>query len=242
LGFSGTWLPSDRTKLVVSRQGHSYGDSHNFALEHRTLKTMWRLSDSQSVTATPSQVGIGSIGTVYDLFFAQFESIEPDPARRAVLVSSYLQATGINPTASVLSSFLTSAVSMQRRQDLSVALLGVRDTVTFLASRTEGFRVDTVSTGVDDLSNSSTVRQSGLSINYAHRLTPQTSLNMLFSMQNASSSATLSETVTRSVNLGLATTLGRRTTAAASARRVVFESVAAPYTETAITGTVSVQF
>jgi uncharacterized protein (PEP-CTERM system associated) len=121
-------------------------------------------------------------------------------------------------------------------------LLGARDTVTILASRSESSRLDTVSTAIDDLSNASLVRQTGLSINYAHKLTPQSALNLTLATQNSSNSVALSDTTSKTLNVGLSTVLGRRTTAAATARRVVFESAASPYNETALTGTLNVQF
>ncbi len=226
----------------MGRQGHPYGETHDLAFEHRTARTVWRFSDSQSVTAAPGRAGVGSIGTVYDLFFAQFENFEPDPVKRAALVNGFLQTNGISPTASVISNFLTSAISMQRRQDLSLALLGARSTVTILASRSESTRLDTVSTAIDDLSNASVVQQTGLSINYAHKLTPQSALNLTLATQNSSSSVALSDTTSKTLNLGFTTALGKRTTAAAAARRVVFESAATPYNETALTGTLNVQF
>jgi uncharacterized protein (PEP-CTERM system associated) len=159
-----------------------------------------------------------------------------------VLVNAFLQANGINPNAIVVSNFLTSAISLQRRQNLSFTLLGVRDTITFTASRTETSRLDTITNAIDDLSNAASVRQTGLSVNYAHRLTPDTSVSVTGMTQRSSDSSGLQETTSNSVNIGVSTRLGLRTSAAVNARRVIFESTASPYNETAITGTVSVQF
>jgi uncharacterized protein (PEP-CTERM system associated) len=236
------WAPLDATKLSASRQTHSFGQSHSLGFEHRTAKTAWRLSDSQSVSSSPSQPGVMNLGSVYDLFFEQFASIEPDLVKRAALVNNFLQVTGINPNTIVVNGVLTSAVSLQRRQDLSIALLGLRGTLTFLANRSESSRLDTISSVRDDLSNSSLLRQNGLSASYAHRLTPITAVNLLVSSQQSSASTGLLESTMKSVNLSMSTRVGPHSTATVSARRVVFDSQTTPYTESAITGTLSVQF
>ena len=241
-GVGLTWSPLDGTRLSASRQVHSYGQSHNLSFEHRTGRTAWKLSDGQSVSTTPSQPGLTNLGSAYDLYFEQFASIEPDLIKRAALVNNFLLINGINPSTIVVNGILTSAVSLQRRQDLSVALLGARDTVTFMATRSETSRLDALSTAVDDLSNSALVRQTGLSISYAHRLTPSTAVNLLVSSQQSSASTGLLETTTKSVNLSLSTRVSRLATAILSARRVVFDSQTTPYTESAISGTLSVQF
>lgn len=236
------WTPSPNASFSASRQTRPFGQSHNLNFAYRTARTAWSFTDSQDVTNTPSQSALGSLGSIYDLFFAQFASVEPDPVKRAVLVNNFLQANGINPNAIVVSSFLTSSVALQRRQDLSFSLLGVRDTLTVTATRSETSRLDSVTTAIDDLSNATSVRQSGLSISYSHRLTPDTSMSLTGLAQQSSDSKGLQETSSNSLSLGLTTRLGLRSTAMVSARRVVFDSRTTPYNETAITGTISVQF
>ncbi len=236
------WTPSPNANFAASRQTRVFGQSHTISLGYRTGRTAWSFTDSQDVTNTPSQSGLGSLGPIYDLYFAQFATVEPDPVKRAVLVNAFLQANGINPNAIVVSNFLTSAVALQRRQDFSFTLLGVRDTITFTASRTDTSRLDSISTAIDDLVNATSVRQTGLSVNYAHRLTPDTSVSLTGLNQRSSDSSGAQETTSNSVNLGVSTRLGLRTSAAVNARRVVFDSKNSPYNETAISGTVNVQF
>jgi uncharacterized protein (PEP-CTERM system associated) len=242
-GFGFNWIPSETTKLSASRQNRSYGSSHSIFFEHRTARTAWRFSDSRDVSATPSQTGLSNRGSIYDLLFSQLASSEPDPILRATLVNDQLRVNGLSPNATVVSSFLTSALSLQRRQDWSFVLLGVRDTVTFNASRSEGYRLDTIVGGIsDDLSNFAGVRQRGLSISYAHRLTPETSLNVVASTQKASDQQGLQNTSTKAVNVSVTTRVGTQSTAILGVRRVVFESATAPYTESAVSGTLNVQF
>jgi uncharacterized protein (PEP-CTERM system associated) len=241
-GIGVKWNPSERTKLSAQRENRFFGEGHNLTFEHRTARTYWQYNDVRDVLVTPVQAGTGSIGTVYDLYFAQYASIEPDPIRRAQLVNDFLLANGLNPNASVVSNFLSTSVSVQRRQNLSVTLLGERDTVTFMLIRSETSRLDSQSTLADDLSNASVVVQNGYSLSLAHRLTPDAALNVFITRQFNAGSLASQESSLGTVNVSLISKVGRRSTVALGVRRAVFDNALTPYTETAITGNFVVQF
>lgn len=236
------WRPSERTTLQASRGKRSFGSTHDVSLEHRSARTVWRFSDGRDVLTTAGQNGFGVIGNVYDLFDAQFVSITPDPQARANLVDQFLQSNGIDPNTPVVGNFLTSAVSLQRRQNLSFALLGVRDTITFLYSRTLTNRLDSVSTSIDSLTNASDVTQRGYSINYNHRLTPDYALAVQWSLQDTTGDVSVQDNTLRSIGLTVSGKIGRRTSTSLGLRRVVADSQTNPYTENALTGQLSVQF
>jgi uncharacterized protein (PEP-CTERM system associated) len=236
------WVPSELSSVNFTRNHRSFGEAYNLIVQHRSARTVWKFSDTKDVSATPSQFGVVSVGSMYDLLFSQFASIEPDPVARAKMVENYLQTNGISASSNVNNSFLTTAVSLQRRQELSFALLGVRDTITFIASRTESSRLDTISLGVDDLADTSSVSQLGLSVQYAHRLTPDYSLGVLYSQQKTSGSTNLQDTSLRSLNLNVSGKVGKRTSVSLGARRTVVDSATSPYSENAVTGNLNVQF
>lgn len=235
------WSPSTLTKLSASGERHSFGNTHMLSFEHRTARTAWKISDSRGLLDTPGTTNFGVSGSIYDLFFNQFASREPNPVARAQLVDSFLQANGLSPNAVAVNGFLSSAVSLEHRTDLSFALLGVRDTVTFIATRSESSRLDGLSTAVDDLSNSSLVRQRGFSVNYVHRLTPNYSLGLVASQQNTSGVLSVQDSKLRLLNFSVTGRVGKQTTASVGLRRIVF-SGAEPYTETAVVGTLIAQF
>jgi len=235
------WQPSERTKLSVLTGQRSFGNSHNVSFEHRSARTVWRFSDSKDVSNPASQTGVGTVGNVYDLFYNQLEGSGLTPAERALRVTQLLQQYGLNANSPVVSSFLTSATSVQRSQNLSLALLGIRDTITFLLTRTESNRLDTLASAVDNLSNANTVVQNGFSVNYSHRLTPDYSLGMVLSRQASSGSAANQDTTLKSLNVNLTGKLGQKTAASLGLRRVVSDSLNS-YTETAVTGNLNMQF
>lgn len=246
-GVGVTWSPSQRTKFSAARDKRSFGNTHDVRFEHRTARTAWSFTDSKGISNTPNQLGVVSLGSVFDLLFNQFATLEPDPIARAQLVNAYLQANGMSPNFVVTNSFLTSALSLQRTQNLSFALLGVRDTITFIATRSESSRLDTISTGGDDFDTSPLIRQHGFSVNYAHRLTPNYSLGVLASQQTTAGQTTAGstsglDTTLRSLNVNVTGKVSKQATATVGARHVVSSSSANPYTETAVTGNLNVQF
>ena len=240
-GFGVSWAPSERTRVSVARGQRPFGTIHTLNLDHRTARTVWRFTDSKDVAATPSQSNFTGLGSVYDLLFSQFAALEPRVDERARLVNAFLRDNGIKPDLGAINSFLTSAVFLQRRQDALFALLGVRDTITFVATRSDSRRLDLVSLAVDDLSTSSLIRQQGLSVNWAHRLTPDYSLGLLVSGQKTSGSLGLQSTRLQLLNASLSGRVGRHALATIGLRHVVSRGNL-PYDETAINFNLTVQF
>ena len=241
-GLSLNWRLSDRTTIAAQLQNHSYGQSHDISFQHRTARTAWRFSDSRAVSNSPAQSGQTSLGSLSDLLFSQFTSLEADPLKRAELVNRYIQENGLTANTPVISNFLSSQVSLQRRQEASFALLGVRDTISFVLSRGSNTSLGNFVTAFDDLSTNTVINQSGVSVVYSHRLTPDTSMSAVVSRQSSSGSGGQSGTRLRAVDLSISSRLGRQMSASIGARRVFFESATNPYTESAVTGNLNVQF
>lgn len=230
-GIGLRWNPSSNTKFSATINRHSFGDMHSLTFEHRTGRTAWTITDSRDVSGT-SLSRPGNLGSAYNLYYSQFEPVQPDPALRAEMVNAFLQSNGIRPNDTVTSSFLTTAMSLLRRQSLSFALLGVRDTVTFMATRTENSRLDTLSTGVDDFNTSALIRQSGFSVNLAHRLTVDYVLSAVGSQQLTSGISDGQDSNFHSLYITLTGKLGPRSLITLGAHRNVSDGNVVPYQET----------
>lgn len=241
-GLGLTWTPLESTKLTVNARQHSYGDTYQLSFSHRTGRTVWQFSDGKDLTQAPNLQGAASLGSVYDLYFVQFASLQPDPVARAQLVNAYLQSYGMAPDLATSTGFSASSLSLQRRQQLSFALLGVRDTVTVLASQSKSGRFDTLSTAIDDFTTASDVIQQSLSVNLAHRLTPQSSLGLMVSSAQTTGVTEAQTTKLGSVNLSWTSKVGQRSSTTLALRRVVSETVLKPYSETAGTVSLNLQF
>jgi uncharacterized protein (PEP-CTERM system associated) len=240
-GLGADWTPSERTRLSASAEDRFFGKSHSLVFQHRSARTAWTFSDIRDVSTGFDQPTLGSQGTAYDLFFSLFASQQPDPVLRARLVEDFLLAAGIPRNAVVFSGSSASAVTLQRRQEVSLALLGLRDTVVFSASQSKATRLDSVVVVSDDFANGNLVRERGLNATWSHRLTPQTALSVTGSISRASGSVGNQSTNLRTIFVAWTGRLGPRTSFSLGARRAAFRGAAEPYDETAVTATLSFQ-
>ena len=241
-GMGMVWTPSPRTHLTANFDDRSFGRMHNLSFEHRTALTTWRLSDSRSVSSVNGESSAGSRGTAYDLLFAQLASIEPDPVKRAELVTSTLLRSGISPTSQINPSFLNSGVSVQDRQEAAVAVRGVRSTLVLSYSRTTTNRLDRLTTAPDDLSQSTVVHLQGFSLDLSHRLTPLTSLSLVLNDQRGAGSLSQQFNRQRQASLLYSMRPTGFSSLTVGLRRALFESTSLPYAETALSATYGIRF
>lgn len=241
-GAGADWSPSTNIRVSGQMDHRFFGNGYRLSAEYRLPRSVFRFSSSRDVNDPSAQSSFGALATAYDLFYAQFAGIAPDPVKRDELVRSYLQFYGISPTAQVATGFLPSAATLQRRTELSYALQGVRSNVVLTVSNSVSSRIDSLSAGVDDLSNTNLVRQRSYSFTLGHRLTPVTGLSLDLSRQDNSGDGTGQSNSLRTIRLNLTTSLGPRSTGSLSARHVVFDSTMQPYTENALVATFGLQF
>ena len=239
-GLGAEWTPSNRTHLNAAYDHRPFGHTHQFSFEHRMQRSILRLSSGRSVN-TGTQANNAGVGTVYDLLFAQFASIEPDPAKRALLVTSFLQQNGISPDSPIPAAFQTAAASQVDRNELSLAVEGVRDTITGSIFRANTSRIDKAATVNDDLANGQRIVQSGLTLNLAHRLTPESSLNLLGTVSNSRGSLVAQSTRLRSMSLQWIGRTGRYASVSATLRHTDSQA-AMSYSENAAIATLNVLF
>jgi uncharacterized protein (PEP-CTERM system associated) len=240
-GLTLDWLPSERTTLAATAEKRFFGNAHSLTFAHRTPSTVWTLSTVRDISTSDAE-GVASFGSAYDLFFRQFASAQPDVVQRDLMVRTFLQANGIDPRATVIDGFLASAVTLQSTQAMSVALVGVRNTITLRATASRSERADRVTASFDDLSTSNKVRERGVTLDWAHRLTPASSITLAGSYQRSEGDLATQLTTLKAVTASWSAPLGARSTVLAGARHAVFDSTVAPYTESAVFAAVRLAF
>lgn len=242
-GYGVDWAPTERTLLSLKKDRHSYGDSHSANFTHRTALSAWKLSDSRSVSLPTQQMTQAPVSSAYELLNMQLMSSIPDAAERAIAVSQMLQQAGISADALVFGNVMSSQAFVQRRQEASVALTGVNNTVTLSVQRSSSERTGTGVSLIDDFASSSRVRQSGLSGSWAHKLSPHAALTLNANTSRSSGDTASQETRLRSLSLLLTKKLGVRTSATAGLRQTSSDSAGgASYDERAVTGSILVTF
>ncbi|HEX2829548.1 MAG TPA: TIGR03016 family PEP-CTERM system-associated outer membrane protein [Burkholderiales bacterium] len=243
-GIGVDWLPGPRTSAHGSAERGFFGDNHEVRLTHRTPLSSWELLDSRVVTILPNQLAQAPVGTAYDLLFNALASRIPDPIQRAQAVDRQLQLSGIPRDLGLVNSFLTNAAYVQRTHQASVALLGVRNTITFTAAlgRREG--ITTVGGASGDFATANVIDTRTISANWAHKLSAISSVNLLLShFNNKGTSGTTVESTQNLARVLLTHQLSPRTTATLGVRYVNFTTTTGSgYTERAVTASIATTF
>lgn len=241
-GYGLDWIPSERTQVSAFREKRFFGSGHQVTLTHRFPLSTITYRDSRDVSALPYQMTMVGLGNIYDQLFAQLESSIPDPTARATYVNALLSAAGMSPDTQVVPGFLSSQVTVQRRQELSALLRGVRNMVTVGYVRSQN---DRLGLGIGtDFSTYSSIVQKGVNLGWSHQLSPLTALNITaFRMRNNGIGIGVNQDSTqKTLSAALSTKFSARTTGSLTARHTKWDSTINPYSENAVIGNVAVQF
>lgn len=233
------WTPTPRTQVSLSADRRYFGNSHQVSLEHRLRSSSIRFTSSRDVISGNDSSGLGRPVTLFQYYMTlpSYVAAEPNVQLRALRVLELLKATNQNPNAVVGGGFATSAVSVQRRDDLIYTYVTPRSTFTVL-----GF-----SSSTDVLDNLSAqrglgaIRQSGVLASVSHRVTPITNVSLQGTFQR-SSGQNQPDSDLKSLSLGLATSLNRNTTASVGLRLGVNSSANNSNRETALTASLGMRF
>ncbi len=237
-GWTLRWTPSPRTDLSVLSERRYFGNSHNISLSHRMRRSNWVYTDSRGTSSGFGAIGAGQPVSLYALYFSLFAAQEPDPTLRDQLVRNFLLAIGQDPSALVAGGFLTSAVTLQRRQDLAVAVQGVRTSISLQAFRGNTRQLQTTGGAL----GTAPIAQSGFVASVSYRLSPASALSLSGSRQRTSSEGVQPESDTQSDSLSLSTIFGPHISATFSLRHTDFDSLSNPYREAAATASLNVRF
>lgn len=241
-GVGAHWRPSERTTLLLERENRYFGSAHNVLLEHRTVRTVWRYTDKKGISR-----GLGaqsaSLGALFDLLDGFYTSIEPDPILRSQLVLAEIERLGLPADLQVPQDFLRSSSTLERVQQLSLALLGRRSMVTLAVMQSQNQRLGQRELNLgDDFDVNGRIRQRGWSLQAAHRLTPYTSVQAGLIGRRSVGTALDQETRVRSLVVGLSTLLAPRTSGSVVLRRTLSDGKSSPYDESAIVATLTHRF
>jgi len=237
-GASVRWQPSPRTTADVSTDHRFFGRSYSVALSHRFPLSNVRFTSARDVTLGTNPNGLGQPQTLYQLFYAQFASIEPDPILRDQLVLTFLGGQGQDPNAAAGGGFVSTGPSLQERHDFAWSYNAKRLTLALQAFANRSGQIG--STSVTPVGED--VRQRGYNGTVSYRLTPTASFGINGSRLMTKPTSVQPGTDLKSLSLSFTEQLGRRTTGALSARYSVFNSAVNPYRESAVTASLAMRF
>lgn len=250
-GYGFDWTPTERTKISAFKDRRFFGDGHRFNFTHRFSRSSISYSDTKDVAVLPNQFASVGMGTYFDLLYPfciqalseQYTDTAQLDQECTARTNALINQMGRSPNDQAINSFLTSRATLQRRQQLTFAIQGARNTLTVLLNRNEIQSLFAANGLPDDFNLNTDIRQRGLSVNFSHRLTGLTNLNVLASRQESvTTSGSALKLTTTIYQANLTSSLGPRTTGGLSIRHTTSDSNLNPYTENALIGTLSVNF
>jgi uncharacterized protein (PEP-CTERM system associated) len=180
VSYSGgfDWQPSQHTQLNAQFGQRYFGPTASVSLRETTSKVAVTATYSRDQT-TSSGTGLGLVSSpTYAVVDQFYRATITDPALRAQAVTAALSQAGYSTSQFAQATFLSNQLYVQKVAQISIALLGLRNTVTFDASRNESQGLSAVSTAFDVFNQASRFRSTTIDANWSHRLGPRTSANM----------------------------------------------------------------
>jgi uncharacterized protein (PEP-CTERM system associated) len=246
-GIGLNWQPDPRTSLVGQHNIHYFGPSDSFSLSHRFRRAALNVVYSQDRTDSQNLLLQNRTSTNYQIMSASLTASVPDPVQRDLLVRQLLQSQGLLPDAAPTLGFLSDSMLIQRALNISFSVIGVRNTLTFTAARSNS-RTDTVPLSNDVLASYSRIVQSSLGLNWAYKLSPSATLaaNLMQTKSEGTGTTGAGTSSHQSAaNLLCGVQIGPHVTGSFSLRRVNVSSSATGtgnYRENAATATFGYKF
>jgi uncharacterized protein (PEP-CTERM system associated) len=234
------WTPSPRTSVSLMGEERYFGRGYRVAVEHRLARSALRYSSSRDVTTGSD--ALGQAATLYELYFAQFASMIPDPVQRDQFVLALIAATGRNRNEVVSGGlFGTGGVSVQQRQELFWTWFGPRLTMTASGFTLDSERLD--GGGAFASGRNDNVSQTGYAASVGWRFTPLTSGSLSGSRTMTKDNLSSDQSDLKSLGLSVSTRLGVRTTGALRVGYSVFNGApGSSYRETLLNAALSLRF
>lgn len=186
VGFS--WLPNERTSVMLNAGQRFFGDTYSALLNHRTRMTVWNLTYDENITTFNQQTGMGAggfgLGGLGQLIGSQNPGMGSGPSLGSPGLGPGFPGGGgsfLDP-----SNFLTNRLFLQKRLQVSVGINGKRHTfmlrgfnMTRRAYSPESDDIGLLGVNTSLLNNT---RQSGASATWSYRVSAltQASLNVGF--------------------------------------------------------------
>ena len=171
------YQPSQHTSLNVQVGKRYFGPTANISLSETSKHFVVNAIYSRDQT-TSSGAGIGlTADPNYALIDQFYRSTIVDPVLRGQAVTAALTQLGLPTSQYGTTGFLSNQLFVQKRAELSVALLGLRNTVTFDVSRTESQSLSAITSGFDVFDSANRFQSTVYSANWSHKLGPLTNAN-----------------------------------------------------------------
>jgi uncharacterized protein (PEP-CTERM system associated) len=219
VGTGLRWTPTERTSFDALVEKRFFGTGWTVNLSHRTPFAIVNASLVQQATTYAAQVAaLPAGGDVAQLLDSILSTRIVNPAERSLAVQQLITQRGLPATLAGAQSLFSSTAQLQKAANVSVALLGIRHTVTLRGFYT--LTQDLLGVDLPPLVSSNT-RQYGTSLTLSRRLQPDTTADTSFSRTRVVGFGSNAGVLTNntSIRFGASRLLSPRTTLSAALRR-----------------------
>lgn len=242
-GFGLQWLPTERTQLSLESDRRYFGRAYQYSFRHRTPRTSWSLLFSRDASTTSQRLLGGGGGTVFDRLMDILGPTFTDPSLRANEARRILGLMGATGLESSQAGFFSNQVFIDRRAEASAAWIGRRNTFTLTILRTEAEPLVNLFGNDGDFGLSPAIKQNGFRFDWAHNLSPLTSVTSAFDWRkNQGTGASSPDSKLWIFNVFLNRQLGPKTSVSAGVRHAKSDSGEDGYRENAVLALVTHRF
>lgn len=187
-GLRTAWKPGPYASLDATVEHRYFGTGWTVLASGGAQQARLNLSWQRSVSSELAPLGgaNASGGSIGDILDSMLSTQYPDPLQRVRVVQDLLGSAGLPYDLATSGNFYTASSALQNNLELTGLLLRVRDSLALSVYRN---RVqDLFLPGQEALqllqTNSNDLVQTGVAMNYGHRLTPLDNLNVTLQREN----------------------------------------------------------
>jgi uncharacterized protein (PEP-CTERM system associated) len=179
-GVSVRWAPSERTVFDALLEKRFFGNGWTVNFTHRSPFMAVSTGLVRQATTYAARLGVlqagGDVATLVDSIL---QTRIQDPALRQIAVQDLIAKRGLPNTLAGPVDLFSRTVQLQQGANVTLALIGVRHTVTLrvFQTRTEDLRGPTEDSVIGLASDAT---QRGATLSLSRRLTPDTSVDLTF--------------------------------------------------------------
>ena len=231
------WYPTDRTVITATVEDRFFGRGYDVSFNHRMSRSVWFVSASRDTSSLARDLGPAIVFDQGCFELVSDPTYRPDitdPVERERLLLDCLSLTLLR----------TNAAYVDRSLSGGFSLLGVRNTLSFSATRSDRSNLSELSGLLpdDDFRNTDRVRTTSATVSWSHQLTGTSSLIASLT-RSRSESLDEADLDTRRLTgtIGVSRALGPHTQGGLRYRYQKSEGTN-EYTENSVTATVGMRF
>ncbi|MDX5409418.1 MAG: TIGR03016 family PEP-CTERM system-associated outer membrane protein [Thauera sp.] len=231
------WYPTDRTAISATVEDRIFGRGYDVSFSHRMRRSVWSFGASRDISSVAQDLGPALVFEQSCVDLVSDPSFRPDitdPVLRQFLLLDCLSLTLLRSNAAFVDRSIRGGVS----------LLGVRNTLSFSATRSDRSRLSALSGLLpdDDFLTSDRIRLTTATVSWNHTLTGTSDLFADLT-RSRSESIDDSQLDTRrlTATIGVSRTLGPYTRGSLRYRHEKADG-SNDYTENSVTATLGMRF